>query len=143
MVGLGSRAVLLVIASAAIAGSVLAYGHRKYEAGVSAERTRQLKSLTQAIGDMRKRHEQELKTRGWQDEEQVKAARSERIDLQLRIEELMNLPPKVLIQTKQVTNETGCNCPVVSLGDEFWLRYRAAGVRGAEADPATADSVQD
>lgn len=134
----------LVIASLCISALwTLWMQDRAYDRGVRDEKMRQLAALSKTFGDMRKRHEQELKTRGWQDESEAKTDREERAHLNMRIAGLMNLPPRVLIQTKEVINETGCSCPAVTLSNDFWLQYRSAGTRSGETDPAAADAVSD
>ena len=138
-----SRVTLIAIAVVGVVLTLKWLEHKGYERGVEDEKQRQLAAMTKVFGDMRKRHEEELRIRGWQDEEEAKADRLARNDLQLRLDKLMTMPPKVLIQTKVVKDESGCSCPVVSLGDEFWMPYRAAGARGGTADPAATDSVQD
>ena len=115
--------------------------NRAYAHGVADEKARQEKALAKATHDMRARHEQELKARGWQDAVEATEARVINDDLKNRLAELAAMPPKTLIKTKVVPNESGCSCPDPSLGDAFWLRYCAAGSDSGAADPAAACSV--
>lgn len=108
--------------------------------GASQERVAQAKATEKARAKIQTDHEAELKSRGWQDTAEAEYARAARRSLESRIADLATIEPRTLIKTVTVTNEQGCNCPVPTLGDDFWLRFRAAG-RRPEADPATADTV--
>lgn len=136
----GSNIGLFVIAFAVGALVPLWFQGRAYDRGVTNEKARQLTAMTKVWGQMRKRHEEELKSRGWQDNVEADYAREINVQLQNRLSEIAAIPPETLIVTKVVRDESGCSCPTVSLGDEFWMRYRSSG-EGRAADPAAPDPV--
>lgn len=133
---------VLAFVVCAIGSMAWAYGSGKSN-GVAQERAAQAEAMAIAIEQSRVAHEAQLRERGWQDSIEAAASRATRVALQERLAELAAMPSKVLIKTKVVRDENGCDCPVPSLGDDFWLHYRAArGQRGA-ADPVPAAAVPD
>lgn len=139
---LGSAAgpwILLVYFAAQIGAGVWTY-RSGVNNGANAVKVAQAELVAKAVESARRAHEQDLKQRGWQDEREARTQREMSAGLQTRIADLMNTPPKVLIQTKVVPSESG-NCAEPSLGNAFWLRYRAAGGGGSEADHGAAPAV--
>lgn len=130
----------LVVTLAAGAGVIYNNG---VENGQNGERVRQQKAQSRLIDKAKADHEADLQKRGWQDVTEAKLQREIQNDLQQRITDLLNTPPKTFIKTVVVPNEAGCNCPVSSFSDEFWVRYRAAGRGDRANDPAGAGPVLD
>ena len=116
------------------------YGSGKTN-GVNQERAVHATAIAKTVERVRREHEEDLKQRGWQDEREAKESNELRQALGQRLAELSNMEPKVLIKTRVVRDESGCDCNVSSLGPHFWLQFRAAGGQRGEADPAAPDSV--
>lgn len=121
---------------------VWSYGTGKRH-GVDQERAAQSKAVALAVERAHVAHEAKLRQRGWQDATEAAASRNVRAALRQQLAELAALPPKVLIKTKVVRDESGCDCAVPTLGDDFWLRFKSAGSQRDTADPTPTDAVPD
>lgn len=137
-----SRITWIVLAVVAVVFTLQWLEHAGYERGVREERARQAKAELAVVHTMRKEHEQELRERGWLDATSAATAKATQEDLNNRLAELVSLPPKTLLKTVVIKDESGCSHPNSTLGDAFWLRYRAAGDNGGTADPGAASGVQ-
>lgn len=127
----------------AIAGGMLGMSiieGRAYDRGINDERSRQATAQLAAVYKIRKQYEVELRERGWLDVAAAATARAAQKDLSERLAELASLPPRTLIKTVVKKDESGCSHPDPSLGDDFWVRYRAAGDRGTP-DPTAASGM--
>ena len=125
-----------------LVGALVATHGWAHHAGTVGERNAAAARTVRAIERRDAEHLKDLAARANKERRDAVEAKAIRDSLETRLAELATLPPKVLIKTVQVPDENGCVADVASLGSDFWVRYRAAGDRAAEADPAGASSLR-